>query len=74
MFLANWEWGFRNITNNLRPVNSPGDVQGLKLRVPPGEKDLRAAMEACGAVVTEIDLPSLYAALKKGVVDGEENP
>jgi tripartite ATP-independent transporter DctP family solute receptor len=74
MFLANWEWGFRNITNNLRPVNSPEDVKALKLRVPPGEKDLRAAMEACGAVVTEIDLPSLYAALKNGVVDGEENP
>lgn len=74
MFLANWEWGFRNITNNVRAIASPNDVKGLKLRVPPGEQDLRAAMEACGATVMEIDLPDVYAALKQGTLDGEENP
>lgn len=74
VFLANWEWGFRNITNNVRSITSPDDVKGLKLRVPPGEQDLRAAMEACGATVMEIDLPDVYAALKQGTLDGEENP
>lgn len=74
VFLANWEWGFRNITNNVRSITSPNDVKGLKIRVPPGEQDLRAAMEACGATVTEIDLPNLYTALKQGTLDGEENP
>jgi TRAP-type transport system periplasmic protein len=73
VFLSNWEWGFRNITNNVRPVKTPEDVKGLKLRVPP-EIQLQAAMEACGAVVTKIAFPELYMALKQGVVDGEENP
>ncbi len=73
VFLSNWEWGFRNITNNVRPVKSPADVKGLKLRVPP-EVQLQAAMEASGAVATKIAFPELYMALKQGVVDGEENP
>lgn len=73
VFLSNWEWGFRNITNKIRPVNSPDDVKGLKIRVPP-EIQLQAAMEACGAVVTKIAFPELYMALKQGVVDGQENP
>lgn len=73
VFLSNWEWGFRNITNNVRPINSPDDVKGLKLRTPP-EIQLQAAMEACGAVVTKIAFPELYMALKQKVVDGQENP
>lgn len=73
VFLSNWEWGFRNITNRVRPINSPDDVKGLKLRTPP-EIQLQAAMEALGAVVTKIAFPELYMALKQGVVDGQENP
>lgn len=73
VFLSNWEWGFRNVTNNVRPVYSPADMKGLKMRTPP-EIQLQAAMEACGAVVTKIAFNELYNALKQGVVDGEENP
>ena len=73
VFLANWEWGFRNLTNNVRPVNSPDDVKGMKIRTPP-EIQLQAAMEALGAVVTKIAFPELYMALKQNVVDGQENP
>ena len=73
VFLSNWEWGFRNITNKVRPINSPDDVKGLKLRTPP-EIQLESAMEALGAVVTKIAFPELYMALKQGVVDGQENP
>lgn len=73
VFLSNWEWGFRNVTNNRRPVNGPADIKGLKIRVPP-EIQLQAAMEACGAVVTKIAFPELYMSLKQGVVDGQENP
>lgn len=73
LFLSNWEWGFRNITNRVRPVYSPDDVKGLKLRTPP-EIQLESAMEALGAVVTKIAFPELYMALKQGVVDGQENP
>jgi len=73
VILANWEWGFRNLTNSKRPVNGPDDVKGLKIRVPP-EIQLEAAMEALGAQVTKIAFPELYMSLSQGVVDGQENP
>jgi tripartite ATP-independent transporter DctP family solute receptor len=71
--LSNWEWGFRNLTNNKRPILKPEDVKGLKIRVPP-EIQLQAAMEALGGVVTKIAFPELYMALAQGVVDAQENP
>jgi TRAP-type transport system periplasmic protein len=73
VFLSNWEWGFRNLTNSKRPVNSPADVKGLKVRTPP-ELPTQAAMEALGAVVATINFNELQMALKQGVVDGQENP
>jgi len=73
VFLSNWEWGFRNLTNSKRPVNKPEDVKGLKIRTPP-ELPTQAAMEALGAVVATINFNELQMALKQGVVDGQENP
>jgi TRAP-type transport system periplasmic protein len=73
VFLANWEWGFRNLTNSVRPINSPEDVKGLKIRTPP-ELSNQAAMEALGATVQTIQFSELPMALKQGVVDGQENP
>jgi TRAP-type transport system periplasmic protein len=73
VFLSNWEWGFRNLTNSKRPVNHPSDVKGLKVRTPP-ELPTQAAMEALGAVVATISFSELQMALKTGVVDGQENP
>jgi len=73
VFLSNWEWGFRNLTNNKRPVNTPGEVRGLMVRTPP-ELPIRVAMEALGAVVATVDFNDLQMALRKGVIDGEENP
>lgn len=73
VLLHNWEYGFRNVTNNVRPINVPGDLKGLRLRTPP-ELQIQAALEACGAVVQAIAFPELYLALSQGVVDGEENP
>jgi tripartite ATP-independent transporter DctP family solute receptor len=73
VFLSNWEWGFRNLTNSKRPVNAPDDVKGLKVRTPP-ELPTQAAMEALGAVVATINFNELQMALKQGVVDGQENP
>jgi tripartite ATP-independent transporter DctP family solute receptor len=73
VFLSNWEWGFRNLTNNKHPVNKPDDVKGLKIRTPP-ELPTQAAMEALGAVVATINFNELQMALKQGVVDGQENP
>jgi tripartite ATP-independent transporter DctP family solute receptor len=73
IILSNWEWGFRNITNNKVAINKPEDVKGLKLRVPP-EMHLQATMESLGAVVTKIAFPEVYMALAQNVVDGQENP
>jgi len=73
ILLSNWEYGFRNLTNNKRPVNAPEDVKGLKIRVPP-EMQIGAAFEALGAQTTVIAFPELYMALAQGVADGEDNP
>ena len=68
-----WEYGFRHLTNSKRPINTPDDVKGLKIRTPP-EIQLSAAMAALGGNVQKIAFPELYLALSQGVVDGEENP
>ena len=73
ILLCNWEYGFRNVTNSVRPINTPDDVKGLKLRTPP-ELQIQASLEALGAVVQAIAFPELYLALSQKVVDGEENP
>ena len=73
IILRNWDYGFRNLTNNRRAINTPDDVRGLKIRTPP-EIQIQAAMQACGGIVTAISFPEVYLALSQGVVDGEENP
>ncbi len=73
ILLHNWEYGFRNLTNSIHPVNLPDDVKGMKVRTPP-ELQIQASMEALGAVVQAIAFPELYLALSQKVVDGEENP
>ena len=73
ILLRNWDYGFRNVTNSVRPINAPDDVKGLKLRTPP-ELQIQASMEALGATVQAIAFPELYLALSQKVVDGEENP
>ncbi|HXN44523.1 MAG TPA: TRAP transporter substrate-binding protein, partial [Xanthobacteraceae bacterium] len=73
ILLRNWDYGFRNVTNSVRPIHAPDDVKGLKLRTPP-ELQIQASMEALGAIVQAIAFPELYLALSQKVVDGEENP
>jgi tripartite ATP-independent transporter DctP family solute receptor len=73
VFLSNWEWGMRHLTNSKRVVNTPDDVKGLKIRTPP-EYQNQAAMEALGATVATISFADLTVALKQGTVDGQENP
>lgn len=73
VYLSNWEWGFRNMTNSVRPINTPDDAKGLKIRTPP-ELSIQSAMEALGATVQTIQFSELPMALKQGVVDGQENP
>jgi tripartite ATP-independent transporter DctP family solute receptor len=72
-WIANFEWGFRALTNSRRPVNQPADVQGLKIRVPP-ELAIKAAFEALGAATQTIAFQEVYLALANKVVDGQDNP
>jgi C4-dicarboxylate-binding protein DctP len=65
--------GFRNLTNNVRPITRPADMKGLKMRTPPIETIIKT-MEALGANPVSIPYVEVYMALKTGVADGEENP
>ncbi|PLW77105.1 TRAP transporter substrate-binding protein [Cohaesibacter celericrescens] len=65
--------GFRQITNNARPINTPDDVVGLKIRTP-GIETIIKTFQALEASPTSIPYGEVYMALKMGVADGEENP
>jgi C4-dicarboxylate-binding protein DctP len=65
--------GFRNITNNVRPITSVADLKGLKMRTPPIDMTLKT-FAAIGASPQQVAYTETYMALKNGVVDGQENP
>jgi tripartite ATP-independent transporter DctP family solute receptor len=71
--LAVWENGFRNITNNVRPIVTPEDLEGVKLRTPSGEWRVKM-FQAYGANPTPMSFAEVFTALQTGVVDGQENP
>lgn len=64
--------GFRQITNNMRPIKSPVDMKGLKMRTVLEIMDL--SMKSFGASTVSIPFTDLYMAMKTGVCDGQENP
>ena len=65
--------GYRQITNNKRPINTPEDLVGIKLRTPPLTPIIKT-MEVLKANPAQISYNETYMALKTGVVDGQENP
>ena len=71
--LAYWENGFRHITNNIRPINVPADLEGLKIRTPE-DKITLAIFNALGANPAPLAFGELYMALSQGLFDGQENP
>ncbi|MFO8045653.1 MAG: TRAP transporter substrate-binding protein [Halomonas sp.] len=71
--LAVWENGFRHITNNVRPIHTPDDLQGVKLRTPRGAWRVRM-FEEYGAEPSPMALSEVFMALQTGVMDGQENP
>src|ERR1043165_5983958 len=71
--LAVWENGFRHITNNKRPIVTPADLQGIKLRVPEGKWRVKM-FQAYGANPSPMKFSEVFTALQTGVMDGEENP
>lgn len=71
--IAVWENGFRHITNNKRPIKTPADLKGIKLRVPEGKWRVKM-FEAYGANPSPMKFSELFTALQTGVMDGQENP
>ncbi|MFV2032514.1 MAG: TRAP transporter substrate-binding protein, partial [Gammaproteobacteria bacterium] len=71
--LAIWENGFRNITNNKRPINTPKDLQGLKLRTPKSVWRVKM-FKAYGANPSPLSFSEVFVALQTGTFDGQENP
>jgi C4-dicarboxylate-binding protein DctP len=67
------ENGFRNFTNRTRPIKSPDDMKGLKIRTMENPAHM-AMVRAMGASPTPIAWGEVYMALQQGVVDGQENP
>jgi tripartite ATP-independent transporter DctP family solute receptor len=68
-----WENGFRNITNNTRPINKPEDLKGVKLRTPKGTWRVKM-FQLYGANPTPMAFSEVFTALQTGVIDGQENP
>lgn len=73
MGLSWGENGYRHITNAVRPINTPEDLKGLKIRTQENAIHL-AAFEALGAQPTPMAWTEAITALQQGVVDAQENP
>ncbi len=74
LILLSWmDNGIRQITNNKRPITTPDDLKGIKIRTPPDPSTVDA-FQAMGASTQQINFSELYIAIQTGVVDGQENP
>ncbi len=71
--LAWAERGFRNLTNSKKPVNTPDDVKGLKVRVMQNPVYVDS-FKALGANAVPMAWTEALTALQQGTVDGQENP
>ena len=71
--LAYGENGFRQLTNSRRPIVTPDDIQGLRIRVPETKLYLDT-MKALGADAQVMTFSKVYATLQRGELDGQENP
>jgi len=64
--------GSRSLMNNVRPINRPADLNGLKIRTIPTNITLEG-INAMGAIATPMSQADVYSALEQGVLDGWEN-
>ncbi|MBE6906384.1 MAG: DctP family TRAP transporter solute-binding subunit [Ruminococcaceae bacterium] len=71
--VAWYEDGFRHLTNSVRPVLTPDDVKGLKIRTMENPIHL-AIWQKLGANPTPMAYTDVFTALQQHVIDGQENP
>jgi tripartite ATP-independent transporter DctP family solute receptor len=67
------ELGFRHLTNSKRPVATPDDIKGLKIRLQANPVHIET-FKLLGASTAQVDGKELFPALSQGVIDGQENP
>jgi len=68
-----FDHGFREITSKAKPINSPDDLKGMKIRLPVAPLFI-SLFRHLGASPTPINFGEVYSALQTGLVDGQENP
>jgi tripartite ATP-independent transporter DctP family solute receptor len=65
--------GFRQVTNGVRPIVSPEDIENMKIRIP-GIKMYSDLWRGLGADPTTMAFSEVFSALQQGTIDGQENP
>lgn len=65
--------GFRQVTNSVKEIKSPEDIEDLKIRIP-GIKMYTDLWTMYGANPTTMTMSEVFTALQQGTVDGQENP
>jgi tripartite ATP-independent transporter DctP family solute receptor len=71
--LTFWENGFREMTNNTRPIKTPADLKGLKMRTQQNRLHMKYFTDL-GANPTPLPFTEIYNSLATKLVDGQENP
>ncbi|WP_313527522.1 DctP family TRAP transporter solute-binding subunit [Anaerotignum sp.] len=71
--VGKWTRSFRKITNSKLPITQPGDLAGIKLRVPNNTLYVEY-FTAAGATTTPMSFSEVYNALQLKTLDGQENP
>ena len=72
-FERQWDNGYRQITSSTKPIKTPDDLHGFKIRVPPSPL-WTGMFTSFGASPTSINFNEVYSALQTHIVDGQENP
>jgi tripartite ATP-independent transporter DctP family solute receptor len=67
-----WNNGFRQITTSTKPIKTPADLQGMKIRVPGGRLWI-SLFKSLSAAPASISFNEVYSSLQTKVVDGQEN-
>ncbi len=70
--LGIWDSGFKQLSNNVRPIHTFGDLEGLNMRIMPSDV-LHKQFEIAGANSRRTDFNTVFTELKKGSIDGQEN-
>ncbi|MEK4425771.1 TRAP transporter substrate-binding protein [Solibacillus sp. FSL K6-1523] len=64
--------GVRNVYNSKKPINTPEDLKGMKIRIIESDTNIQM-MDLMGGVGTPMGQGEVYTAIQSGVIDGGEN-